>query len=161
MYECSDGRHLSVAPLETPFWHTFCEVTGLSDLKDHVVQPHDPIVSARIATAIKADTLANWLVRFERAQCCVSPVNTVNEALHAVPAKERNLLTHLEHPTLGSIPQIASPMLSKSERKHLSKPVATSDQEASKALKELGYSAKEIKRLCSERIIKLKDEIEN
>jgi len=161
MYECSDGRHLAVAPLETPFWHTFCEVTGLSDLKDHVVQPHDPIVSERITKAIKADSLANWLVRFERSQCCVSPVNTVDEALHAVPAKERNLLTHLEHPTLGAIPQIASPMLSKSERKHLSKPVATSDQEASKALKELGYSAKEIKRLCSEGIIKLKDEIDN
>ena len=66
------------------------------------------------------------------------------------------MLTHLEHPTLGAIPPIASPMLNKSERKHLLKSVAVSDKEALKALHELGYSAKEIKRLCAERIIKLK-----
>ena len=43
VYECSDGRYLAVAPLETPFWHKFCEIAGLDDLRETVVQPRDPV----------------------------------------------------------------------------------------------------------------------
>lgn len=156
VYECSDGRHLAAAPLEMPFWNTFCERTGLTDLRDIVVKPHDQQISERIAAVIKTKSLAEWLEAFDGSDCCVSPVNTIQEALKTVPALERHLLSHLEHPILGQIPQVASPMLSKSERRHGTRSVETTDRDAVKALKALGYSTKDIRNLCSEKIIELR-----
>ena len=113
-------------------------------------------VSTRIANVIKTKPLAEWLQVFEGSDCCVSPVNTISEALHTVPANERQLLTYLEHPKLGKIPQIASPMLSKRDRQHMCKPVVDSDNEAIKALKELGYSSKQLKEFCRDQVIEFR-----
>jgi len=126
------------------------------DLTEHKVQLVDTLVSERISNVIATKPLADWIKIFDETPCCVSPVNTVDEALNTVAARERNVLTYLEHPTLGQIPQIASPMLNKQERRHMCTPVATMDNEALKALKELGYTSKQIKRLESEKIIELR-----
>jgi crotonobetainyl-CoA:carnitine CoA-transferase CaiB-like acyl-CoA transferase len=156
VYQCADGRYIAMAPLEMPFWNMFCENVGMPDWIDKVVEPKDEKVQERIRTMMATKPLHEWVEIFDRKPCCVSPVNTIDEALQTVAAQERHLLTYMVHPTLGSIPQLASPMLNQQERRHMCKPVATMDNAAVKALKDLGYSVKEIKRLCSENIVDLR-----
>jgi crotonobetainyl-CoA:carnitine CoA-transferase CaiB-like acyl-CoA transferase len=156
VYECADGKYLAIAPLEMPFWNIFCEIAGLTDLQNKVVQPDDNHIAKRIAAAIRTKPLPAWIELFDGSNCCVSPVNTVSEALNMVPARERNLVQTIEHPVLGRIPQIASPALSKQERRTAFKSVVASDTDAIKAIKDLGYSAKDIKQLLSDKVIEFR-----
>ena len=156
VYECKDGRHIAIAPLEAPFWKTFCQKTGMTDLIEHHPVPIYPALVERFKNLFKTKTLAQWMDVFDGTNCCVSPVNTIDEALNTIPAVEKSVMANLEHPTLGPIPQIASPMLSSEERKQAFTPVADSDAAALRLLGELGYTEQQIARMREEKIIELR-----
>ncbi len=53
---------------------------------------------------------AYWQERMRRAQIPCGEVRTVAEALHSAEARARRAVTHINHPTLGQVPHIASPI---------------------------------------------------
>ena len=57
------------------------------------------------------DTQANWLTKMHAAGVPAAPISTIEEALASDDVRDRKLLSSIPHPTLGSIPNIASPML--------------------------------------------------
>jgi crotonobetainyl-CoA:carnitine CoA-transferase CaiB-like acyl-CoA transferase len=57
------------------------------------------------------DTSANWLAKMHAAGVPAAPISTLEEALASDDVRDRGLLSSIPHPTLGSIPNIASPML--------------------------------------------------
>jgi alpha-methylacyl-CoA racemase len=73
-YETSDGRYLSVGPIEPRFWKNF--VTGLGIEPATISQDRDgwPEAKARVAAAIKTRTRDEWAARFMGADACVAPV---------------------------------------------------------------------------------------
>lgn len=153
VYECKDGRHIAIAPLEPQFWKTFCETTGMIDLIDRYAEATDPALFQRFQSLFKTKTLAQWMEIFEGTNCCISPVNTIDEALQTVPAVERAATANLAHPTLGSIPQIVNPMLSEEERKSAFKTVRGTDSEAIGLLRELGYTTVQIEQMKDDGVI--------
>jgi crotonobetainyl-CoA:carnitine CoA-transferase CaiB-like acyl-CoA transferase len=81
-YQGSDGRWLTVANLEPPFWHAFLEVIGRQDLAEHHLstgaQSH--AVRAEIAGVIATRPRDVWVEALSRAGTCVAPVLTPVEA---------------------------------------------------------------------------------
>lgn len=153
VYECKDGRFIAVASLEPQFWQTFCKQTGLLEFAQRVITGPDPVVSNAISSTIKQRTLAEWMAVFSQADCCVSPVNRVEEALEQLPVKERHALVYSEHPVLGRIPQIATPSLGIDERKSLEAASAGNVLDTSHLLKKLGYNKRQIKKLAQQGVI--------
>lgn len=53
---------------------------------------------------------AHWQARMREAQIPCGEVRTVGEAMRSAEAQARRVVTHIPHPTLGQIPNIASPI---------------------------------------------------
>lgn len=145
LYKCKDDRYLAVASLERPFWEKFCTLIGREDLKPKTVKPEDYDLKATLAGEIEKKTLAEWNVIFDGSDCCVSPVNTLQEALSTLPTKERKLLVNATHPVLGAIPQMTTPVFNREENDVVARDDKSHD--SMEVLCGLGLTRDEVERL--------------
>ena len=76
IYECSDGRYLTVGALEPKFWRRLCELLERPDLQERAFEPELPELSALFRTR----SLRDWLDLLEHEDTCVGPVSTLDEA---------------------------------------------------------------------------------
>lgn len=76
IYETADGRHLTVAALESRFWRNLCDLLDRPDLTDRAFEPELP----ELADLFRTRTLAEWRVLLEGKDTCVGPVLTLAEA---------------------------------------------------------------------------------
>lgn len=151
LYRCKDDRYLAVASLERPFWEKFCTLIGREDLKPRTVSPDDDALRETLASEIQKKTLTEWTAIFDGSDCCVSPVNTLQEALETLPTKERSLLVNATHPVLGSVPQMTTPVFNRSQSDVVARDDKTHD--AREVLMEMGISKEEIDRLDAAGVI--------
>jgi len=82
IYECADGGHLSVAPIEPHFYARLLDVLGLdgAELPDQYDRARWPQLRARLAEVIATRTRDEWAVTFAGTDCCVAPVLSFDEA---------------------------------------------------------------------------------
>ena len=67
-------------------------------------------VRDELAAIFGACPLSHWETRFARAECCVSPVHTLEEALADPHFRARGMVVESVHPSIGAITQVASPV---------------------------------------------------
>lgn len=155
-YECKDGRFLAVASLERPFWRVFCQTINRPDIEPLIDDPSkEDTLKETIAKEIKAKTLADWTRIFHGTNCCVSPVKTLNETFETYPLAARGMLSGLQHPVLGNVPQILMPVDRQLRKNHAPE---TKDRRLSDLLsflKNAGYGPEEIDKLTGSGIITL------
>lgn len=151
LYKCKDDRYLAVASLERPFWEKFCTLIGREDLKPKTVRPEDHDLKATLAGEIEKKTLAEWNVIFDGSDCCVSPVNTLQEALSTLPAQERKLLINATHPSLGDVPQMTTPVFNRQREEVVARDEKSHD--ARTVLLDLGIGNVEIDQLEASQVI--------
>lgn len=151
IYRCADDNYLAVAPLEPQFWEEFCRRIERLDLISKYPLGPNPQMKETLAEIIAGKTRAEWVQVFENSNCCVSPVNSIHEAVHFPPTQERQVLCYLQHPTLGAIPQLRTPT-GTSSNQSLTAPAdpATTTRQL---LKELGYSDEIIQDLAAQAVI--------
>jgi alpha-methylacyl-CoA racemase len=113
VYRTADDRFLAVGALERKFWVTLCEVIGRADLGP-LHRSGDAATEARVraelAALFGAKTLSHWEARFANADCCVSPVHTLEEALSDPHFIARDMVIDSVHPTVGLVTQVACPV---------------------------------------------------
>ena len=81
LYPTRDGRMLAVAALEDRFWRHVCAITGLEEaLHDDFVTPAASHKQLRAIIASEDGDV--WAARFAQADCCVSLVRNVEEAIN-------------------------------------------------------------------------------
>ena len=155
-YECKDGRFLAVASLERPFWKIFCKTIDREDLEPLIDVPSEErALIETISKVIKTKTLAEWTQIFERTNCCVSPVKTLNETFETYPLAQRGMLSELEHPVLGSVPQILMPVDRQLRKKTNPKDGDRRLSDLLSFLKKAGYGTDELEKLAKSGIITL------
>jgi crotonobetainyl-CoA:carnitine CoA-transferase CaiB-like acyl-CoA transferase len=97
VYRTSDDRFMAVGALELKFWQTMCEVLGKPEWKDRhwalgqrVGGDDARAVHDELAALFLTATQAEWTARFANADCCVTPVLRMEEALQHPLFAERN-----------------------------------------------------------------------
>jgi crotonobetainyl-CoA:carnitine CoA-transferase CaiB-like acyl-CoA transferase len=107
-YVCADGRAVAVGALEPPFFARVLDVLGLpSDaLADQYRPEAQRALRERLAAALGAKPREEWLEVLEAADCCVTPVNSVDEAMGDPAAVRRGLVQQVEggFARLGPVP---------------------------------------------------------
>lgn len=78
LYECADGRWLTVGALEPPFWVNVCTVLQAPQL---VARQLDPSARDELAAVVRTRTQAEWVAAFDGVDACVAPVLELDEAL--------------------------------------------------------------------------------
>lgn len=79
LYPTRDGRFLACGALEQKFWDGFCEVIGLPEaLRD---DRRDPAATREgVAALVRERNAAEWAPSLAKADCCVTVVQTMEEA---------------------------------------------------------------------------------
>jgi alpha-methylacyl-CoA racemase len=81
-YECADGTHIAIGPIEPQFFELFRQVVGL-DEDAHALRadPRNwPALKDKIAALIIKRPSTEWLALLEHSDACVSPVLDLHEA---------------------------------------------------------------------------------
>ena len=154
-YRTSDGRHLSVGSLEPKFWKAFCEAINRPEFINKTVCPEDVRdMKDEIQKTIASKTYSQWKEIFKDLDCCVEPVQNLQEALFEDEhIKARELV--IEMPVEDKkVMQFAMPIKfskSKAEYKFVGKNIG---EDTISTMKNLGYSDEEIQNLKNKDVFK-------
>ncbi|MDA8371401.1 MAG: CaiB/BaiF CoA-transferase family protein [Nocardiopsaceae bacterium] len=82
VYECADGRHVSVGCLEPQFYAAFLDGIGLADadLPDQWDRGAWPLLRERFAEVLATRTRDEWAAVFDGTDACVQPILSMPEA---------------------------------------------------------------------------------
>jgi crotonobetainyl-CoA:carnitine CoA-transferase CaiB-like acyl-CoA transferase len=86
IYECADGRHLTVGALEPKFFGRLCELAGRPELAERQYDADQDALRHELARVFAARPLADWLRLFAAEDVCVGPVATPAEGAAAFGA---------------------------------------------------------------------------
>lgn len=103
VYECSDGRWISLGAVEQKFYAEALRVLGLQELlPDQWNRASWPAAKARIAEVVRTRTRDAWCEAFEGVEACFAPVLSIDEAPRHPHLRQRG--------TYGEIDGVTQPM---------------------------------------------------
>ncbi|ALR19096.1 CaiB/BaiF CoA transferase family protein [Sphingobium baderi] len=146
VYECACGGFVALGAIEEHFWRRFCDAFGVPELGDQqwpvgqAAQAQKAALQARFLTKSR-DV---WVAELEPADIPFGPVLGIAEALHTDHARAREMLTDVDHPVEGRVPQIGFPVkLSETPCAIRSAPPQLGEHTA-EVLAQIGYDAEAI-----------------
>ena len=150
VYRTRDGRYMAVGALERKFWETLCDILGCPELKGkHIVYGEEARpVRERLAAIFASRAQREWAELFARADCCVSPILTVDEALANEQLRARGMSVVEE-----GLRQFASPVKFSEFEFSVERPAPESGEHTDEILREAGFRDAEITALRSDGVI--------
>ena len=130
LYETSDGRHVSVGPLEPQFYEAFVALLGIEDAPDRYDFSQGSELRRRIAEGFAARTMAEWSEVFEGTDACVAPVLTMTEAARHPHMAAREVFVERD----GVTQPAPAPRFSRTPGELSSPPPAQAGQDTREAL---------------------------
>ncbi len=98
VYECSDGKYISIGSIETQFYAELLRLLGL-DTDPEFARQNDksawPHLKERIAGVFRTRTRAEWCELMEHTDVCFAPVLTMSEAAEHPHNVARGLVTEV------------------------------------------------------------------
>lgn len=88
-YACSDGRYISVAALERPFFVRLWAILDLGDAPSQYDRKIWPALTDRLAARFISASRDHWAELFRGSDACVFPVLSPSEAAESEHLKER------------------------------------------------------------------------
>ena len=146
-YRTQDGRYLAVGALERKFWDRFCSLIGREDLQP-AHRSGDAAVSAlvrgEITRIVAQHSLAHWQQVFADADCCVTPVLSLDEALAHPQFAARGMVLQTRHAAYGEAAQLACPVRMTDYRFEIRRPAPLPGEHTDEILRDSGYSDAQI-----------------
>ncbi len=149
VYECKDGKYISIGSLEPWFYANLCRAMGREDFIPHenATGSKREEIRAHFARQFRSKSRDEWFDILAQTDICVGHVYGLDELESAPQVKARNMVVYLDHPTLGKIPQVGiAPKLSDTPGQARSFGPA-SGEHTDAVLKGLGYKPAEIVKL--------------
>lgn len=143
-YECADGKHIAVAPIEPSFYAEMIRIIGLTE--GNLPEQYDikkwHVLHESLANIFRGRTRDEWAKLFEGSDACVSPVLTMTEAANHPHQVDRK--TFIENN--GVLQAAPAPRFSRSTSSHPKPPDAPGAQ-TTEILTELGLGPDRIETL--------------
>lgn len=135
VYECADGRHLTVGAIEEQFWEALCAGVERPDL---------------LPTRLEEAAISSWRevfltrprdewVALLELTACVGPVNDFEEAAREPQLRERGMVVEQEHPEAGTVSQLGSPVHMRNHPVGVRSPAPRLGADTRQLLAEAGY----------------------
>jgi alpha-methylacyl-CoA racemase len=151
VYECSDGRYVSVGAIEPQFYAALIAALGLADenLPEQMDMSAWPDMRVRFAEIFRTRTRDEWCEALEGGDALVSPVLTWSESKHHPHNVARG--TFVE--SGGLLQPGPAPRFDRTPGA-ISRPAPAAGEHTSEALADWGFEAGEIAKLREEGAIK-------
>jgi crotonobetainyl-CoA:carnitine CoA-transferase CaiB-like acyl-CoA transferase len=141
---------MAVGALERKFWETLCDILGCPELKgEHIVYGEEAKpVKERLAAVFASRTQREWSEVFARADCCVSPILPIDEALANEQLRARKMIA-----TDDGLTQPAFPLKFSEFEFKIGRPAPGRGEHTEEILREAGYREAEIAALRGDGVI--------
>jgi alpha-methylacyl-CoA racemase len=151
VYGTQDGRWLAVGALEDKFWQTLCATIDRPDLAQTALALGEEgrRVRRELEAVFAAAPLAHWAAVFANVDCCVTPVNTLDEALVDPQFVARGMI--VERPD-GSR-QYAPPFKLSGHEFAVTREAPAQGEHTAEVLREAGYDDAAIAALAADGVI--------
>ena len=107
VYECADGKWISIGSLEPQFWSNLCRVVGREDLLDAEFDTSRHTEFAEhLARFFRGKPRDEWFADLRAVELCIAPVLDLAEALSDEHQRSRGMVVEVEDAGLGRVPQI-------------------------------------------------------
>jgi crotonobetainyl-CoA:carnitine CoA-transferase CaiB-like acyl-CoA transferase len=158
-FATADGE-IAVAVGSERQWPKLCEELDLPELADDErfadngarVRHRDQLRPILAEAFAEADS-THWLNRLDEAGIPCGPVNTVLGAFEQPQAVARGMRVEIDHPRLGTVPQIGLPYKLSATPASIRTAPPLLGEHSTQILAELGYSSEEITSLRAEGVV--------
>ncbi len=107
VYECADGKYLSIGSLEPQFWAALCRLSGREDMLDAEFDASKHAeFGAHLDAFFKTKTRDEWFAELRDVELCVAPVLDVAEALADEHQQARGMVVEVEDARAGRVRQV-------------------------------------------------------
>jgi len=148
VFECADGRYVSVGSLEAQFYVELLRLTGLAEdpefgaLGERMDRSRWPALKERIAAAFRTKTRDEWCTIMDASDVCFAPVLTMDEA----PAHPHNRFRKTFSEMGGVVQPSPAPRFDRTPGA-IARPPANPGEHTDEALADWGFSAAEVAKL--------------
>ena len=107
VYECSDGKWLSIGSLEPWFWSETCQALGRDEFIKHQNNREKfPEIFESFRAKFKEKTRDEWFEELRQRDICVGPVLAMDEVFEDPHVIARDMVIEVEHPEFGPVKQV-------------------------------------------------------
>ncbi|MDP6347455.1 MAG: CoA transferase [Dehalococcoidia bacterium] len=119
VFECQDGRYITLGCMEPHFWERTCKALGREDLASvhftpqHFVDPPDAKsleVAEWLRGVFKTKPRDEWFDFFLPHDICIGKVYALDEVFQDPQVRHREMYLEVEHPTVGKVPMVGVPI---------------------------------------------------
>ena len=144
IYRTKDGRYLTVGTIEPKFWQRFCDLIACPELEKRQYDfACEEELKDIVADKIAQKTQSEWLELIGKAEFCVTPVCSLDEALASELTAEEEIITEADS-DLGKLRYIKGPVKFNEAQAEVRLRAPKLGEHTLDVLEELGYSAEEI-----------------
>ena len=107
VYECADGKYLSIGSLEPQFWAALCKLSRREDmLEAEFDASRHAEFGAHLDAFFKTKTCDQWFAELRDVELCVAPVLDVAEALADEHQRARGMVVEVADAVAGRVEQV-------------------------------------------------------
>lgn len=155
VYQTSDGKYLALGCLEEKFWQGFCRAIGREDFiaDQFATGPRQEALITEVKRILRQRTRQEWMQRLAEYETCVTPVNTLEEALQDPHIRQRGAWFRVQHPVDGQIGQQGFPLKFSDNQPGWRTHPPSFGEHTREVLREMGYAETAIDELAARGII--------
>ena len=107
VYQCSDGKWLSIGCIEPWFWSELCKALDCEEyIPEQMNREKHPEIFDALQTKFREKTRDEWFQGLRRRDICVGPVYTLDEVFEDPHVQARGMVTEVQHPEFGTVKQV-------------------------------------------------------
>ncbi|RJE84074.1 CaiB/BaiF CoA transferase family protein [Paracoccus onubensis] len=115
VFDTSDGAVVVVGAFKQNPLRDICTALGIEDLSPEypdlaTQRAHKPYLQGRFRDAFATNSTEYWMARLEAQDLLSAPVRSLGEALDDPQTQANGMLVDIEHPILGQITLVGSPV---------------------------------------------------
>ncbi len=155
VFECADGKLVSLGALEQKFWAGFCEMAGKPEWLSLQFPAGDEKGKVReeVARLFRTKSRDEWLALADVHDICLSSIHEMEDLEKDPQLRVRQMIVETEHETGLKLKGVGIPIKFSESKPDQPEPAPTVGQHSIEILKEIGYTDERIEALLGKGIV--------